>query len=248
MGGEGEPAPLRTLVAMLAAAFARLDGLRVRRTLSDRSRSVLDRRLTYLPPQRLRSLERLVRTIDEERIDGAVVECGVALGGSAIVLAALSGRQFDGYDVFGEMPAPGPNDPPSVHARFAEVREGRSAGLGGDVYYGYRDDLLAFVSAEFAHAGVPVDGERVRLHVGLFDDTLHPDGPVALAHIDCDRYDPVALCLPRLWSALTPGGFIAIDDYTGRGGCRAAVDEFLAAHPDASLVTTRPHGILRKAR
>lgn len=213
--------------------------------LSRTSRDVLERRLTYLPPQKLRSLERLVAGIEADRIDGTVVECGVALGGSAIVLAKLSGRPFDGYDVFGAMPEPGAKDPGSVHDRYREVASGRAKGIGGDRYYGYVPDLLAAVERAFDEAGVPVGGQ-VRLHEGRFDQTLHPTGPVALAHIDCDRHDPVALCLHRLWPVMGPGGSIVLDDYTGEGGCRAAADAFLASHPDAALVATRPHGIIRK--
>lgn len=227
--------------AFLARGYRFAVGLR----LSEVSKFVSRERLTYLPPQKLRSLERLIAAIDADRIDGGVIECGVALGGSAIVLAKLSGRRFDGYDVFGMMPAPSPRDPVTVHARYAQVTGGQAQGIGGDVYYGYRGDLLLAVERAFTAAGIPV-GEEVSLHVGPFAATLHPDWPIALAHIDCDRHDPVAECLPRIWAVLSSGGYVILDDYTGAGGCRQAADDFLAAHPDAELIRTRPHGIIQK--
>ncbi|MDO9352899.1 MAG: TylF/MycF/NovP-related O-methyltransferase [Solirubrobacteraceae bacterium] len=214
--------------------------------LSEVSRQVRRERLTYLPPQKLRSLERLVAALERDGVDGSFIECGVALGGSAIVLAKLGDRPFAGYDVFGMMPAPGPDDPPSIHARYAEVTSGRAAGIGGDDYYGYRDDLVHAVEQAFASAGLCVDGTRIALHAGLFEHTLRPERPVALAHIDCDRHDPVALCLERIWPVLSPGGVIVLDDYTGAGACGTATDTFLDTHSDATLTATRPHGIIRK--
>ncbi len=86
---------------------------------------------------------------------------------------------------------------------------------------------------------------RVSLHKGLFEDTLHPAGPVAFAHIDCDWYEPVKLCLERLHPRLEPGALVAIDDYHDYAGARKATDEFLAEHP-MTVVTDRAHLILRR--
>ena len=87
--------------------------------------------------------------------------------------------------------------------------------------------LREHVARTFAAFEMPV-GDRVRLHEGLFEDTLHPDAPVALAHVDSDWHDPVATCLERIAPQLTPGGFIVLDDYDDYGGCRDATDAFLA--------------------
>jgi asparagine synthase (glutamine-hydrolysing) len=145
--------------------------LRDERNLSDIARRVRSRKLTYLSPSRLRTLETLARQVP----DGDFLECGVALGGSAILLAhhAGVGRRFHGYDVFGMIPPPGDNDPPEAHERYRTIASGESSGLGGERYYGYRDDLYEEVAAAFSEFGVPVDGDRVQLHRGLFEDTLH---------------------------------------------------------------------------
>ena len=34
-----------------------------------------------------------------------------------------------GFDLFGQIPPPGPNDPPEAHERHAAIREGRSEAL-----------------------------------------------------------------------------------------------------------------------
>ena len=78
-------------------------------------------------------------------------------------------------------------------------------------------------------------------------DTLAVDGPVALAHVDVDWYEPVMTCLERIAPRLVVGGHLVLDDYHDWGGCRKATDAFLARVPgqfardDAagSLVLTR---------
>ena len=67
----------------------------------------------------------------------------------------------------------------------------------------------------------------MQLKRGLFEDTLHPTGPVALAHVDSDWYEPVRLCLSRIAPHVPQGGLIVLDDYHDYGGCRQAAAEFL---------------------
>jgi O-methyltransferase len=185
-------------------------------------------------------LERLAREVNNQDVPGDFVECGVALGGSAIVLAESRGRSrvLQCYDVFGMIPPPTAADPPEVHSRYATIASGRSRGIGDDEYYGYRDDLHAFVTDVLAEFGHPV-GPRTILHKGLFEDTLHPATPVALAHIDSDWHDAVATCLARISPLLSPGGYMVLDDYEDYGGCKKAVDEFLAEAPQFDLVRFR---------
>jgi len=92
-----------------------------------------------------------------------------------------------------------------------------------------------------------VDGERISLHKGHFEDTLTPGGPVALAHIDCDWHDPVSLCLERLYPQLSPGGYLILDDYNDYQGCRTAADAFLAGHDDLEVVSSTSNLVLRRS-
>jgi O-methyltransferase len=209
----------------------RVANLRAQRALSPTAKAVRARRLTYLTPRRLLDLQSCVERVNAAGVPGDVLECGVALGGSAVLLATLKGerRTFHGYDVFGLIPPPGPNDPPEAHERHAEITSGASKGLGGDVYYGYQDDLLEKVAAAFAAFGLEVtsDGD-VQLHRGLFEDTLVVDGPVAFAHVDSDWFDPVDTCLRRIGPHLQTGGFVVLDDYDDYGGAREAADAYVA--------------------
>lgn len=233
---------------MLAQIGTRLaDGYR-RRLLSATAQRVRDQRLTYLTPSKLLTLERCLHRIEAENVDGDCVEFGVALGGSAILIAALmgAGRAFVGFDLFGTIPPPSERDAPDSHARYAVISSGSSQGIGGDRYYGYEDNLYEKVRSHFARFGLPVNGRSIRLVKGLFEETVSfpPEQKLAFAHIDCDWHDPVALCLERTYERLTPGGIILLDDYNDYGGCRTATQEFLAAHPDMQLLDEAHNAVL----
>jgi asparagine synthase (glutamine-hydrolysing) len=197
--------------------------------------------LTYLSVQALDDLRVAVRRLEERRLPGLIVEAGVALGGSAIVLAEFKSeaRPLHLYDVFGMIPPPSADDGPDAHARYAEIAGGRSSGIGDNRYYGYEDGLLEKVQQNLAEFGVDLEKSRVRLFPGLFEDTLTIDQPVALAHIDCDWYQSVMVCLERITPQLVPGGSLVIDDYRDWSGCKRAVDEYFAARRDEFTFTMR---------
>jgi SAM-dependent methyltransferase len=211
----------------------------VRRLFSDRPvppvvRAVQDGGLTYLDDDALCDLYEAVRAIEARGAPGALIEAGCALGGSAIVLCAAKApaRPLRVYDVFGMIPPPGDEDEADVHARYEEIRAGRSKGLAGGRYYGYEEDLLDTVKANFRHHGFEPEQHAVTFVEGLFQDTLHPGGPVALAHVDGDWYESVMTCLERIAPVLVPGGVLVIDDYHRWSGCRKAVDAYFADKRD----------------
>jgi asparagine synthase (glutamine-hydrolysing) len=207
--------------------------------LSRRAREVRQQNLTYLSLAKLATLERLLDRVRRRRVPGDLIECGVALGGSAILIAGrLDGaRAFHGYDVFGMIPPPGESDGADAHDRYAVIASGGSGGIGGERYYGYRDNLYAEVTERFARFGMPVDQRRIALHKGLFEDTVRFDkgACVAFAHIDCDWYDPVRLCLERIALHMPAGGVFVLDDFNDYGGCRRAATEFLGRRPEFAL-------------
>ena len=235
------------------AALSRMPRRLIRRVnrlrLPAVAREVKRRHLTYLSDAKFLSLRHAIREI-ARNVPGDFVEYGIALGGSAVYLASETAgrRRFRGYDVFGMIPAPGEHDDGPSKERYEVIRSGRSKGIGGDPYYGYEQNLYSRVCATFESFGYPVDGVKVVLHRGLFEQTVRfaPGDQVALAHIDCDWYDPVRLCLERTADVLHRGGFLILDDYNDYGGCRKAVDEFLVADPRFELVRTSPHAVLRR--
>lgn len=190
--------------------------------------AVREEALTYLREADLRLLAELVVEADRAGREGLVIECGTALGGSAIVMAAAkaAGRPMRVYDVFGMIPPPTKEDGRDVHDRYEAIARGESKGLGGGEYYGYREDLLSEVTESFDRHGVPLRAHHVELVRGLFEDTLHVDEPVALAHLDGDWYASTKVCLERIAPHVVPGGRIVLDDYYHWSGARTAADEY----------------------
>lgn len=225
----------------MVALFKRVSRLMDEAQLSSAARAIRQERLTYLTPRKLRRLEAALDRVLRQNVAGDVAEFGMALGGSGILLASgatRAGRRFHGFDVFGMIPPPtSDRDDEKSKARYQKIASGQSNGLGDDVYYGYRENLYDDVCRSFAKYGLAVDGKNVLLHRGLFEETWSSAGidRIAFAHIDCDWFDPVRFCLENVSPRLSPGGVMVIDDYHDYGGCRAAADEFLAAHADFRL-------------
>lgn len=214
------------------------------------SRRVKRRKLTYLAYPRIHTLERCIRRVERTNVPGSFLETGVALGGSAIIIASLMSpsRIFRGYDLFEMIPPPSDIDGAEAMARFDVIKSGASRGIGGNDYYGYVDNLYDRVVQSFEKFGLAVDGQRISLHRGRFDDTLviPPGERIALAHIDCDWYESVCLCLTRIYAALSESGYVIVDDYHDYAGCAKAVHEFLARHDDMRVVGARSNLTLQR--
>lgn len=194
--------------------------------------------LSYLPVHNLQMLARQVVAADVAGREGLIIEAGTALGGSAIAMAAAKdpARPMKVYDVFGMIPEPSEKDGEDIHARYEKIKAGESKGVGGETYYGYRDDLYGEVTASFARHGVEVGAHSVDLVQGLFQDTIDlGEEPVAFAHLDGDWYDSTMVCLERIAPLVVPGGRIILDDYYHWSGCRQAADEYFADRKDFRL-------------
>lgn len=191
-------------------------------------RRVWKQKLTYLPRPVLRDLAEAVAQIEESGLQGHLVECGTALGGSAIVMAAAKAddRPMRVFDMFGTIPPPSEKDGEKVRERYESIAKGESKGIRGEVYYGYREDLLEEVRRSFRKFGLAPRKHAIELVKGDFRDTLQIDHPVALAHLDGDWYESTLVCLERVVPHLVVGGRIVLDDYHFWEGCQRAVDEY----------------------
>jgi hypothetical protein len=184
----------------------------------------LERRLTKLVipdtlvgPERVHNLYLLAKRIEEEKIPGDVIECGVCNGGTAALLARFATRsQLDRItwllDSFQGMPVTTPEDGDAAKAHI-----GKEVGDIGRV--------------KRALGRVGADMSRVRIVPGWFQDTFPSvtASRIALLNIDADWYESVKLCLETFYDRVVIGGFISFDDYGHWPGCRQAVDEFFQA-------------------
>ena len=160
--------------------------------------------------------------------DGIFIEAGCALGGSSIVIAAARSpsKKLYIYDVFGMIPPPSNADGADVHERYSVIKSGNSPGIAGNKYYGYIENLIDEVKSNFKSCKVSLS--NVEFVKGLYQDTMKIDEPVAFAHIDCDWYESVMVCLNQIIPNLVIGGRVVVDDYFAWSGCKAAVDEFFS--------------------
>jgi len=168
----------------------------------------------------------LAMTVVDKQLPGALVECGVAQGGCAALLArvaAAEGRHrhcwfFDSYEGL-----PDPTDDDYAAGRTgSHVRPlPRGACLGS---YEQVNELLF---GEFH-----LSREDVTLVKGWFQDTLPQTrlkiGPIALLRLDGDWYESTKCCLDNLYEQVVEGGHVVIDDYYTCHGARKATDEFRA--------------------
>ena len=185
--------------------------------------------LSYCGKPKLENIAEAVLAVRHQGVRGDFLEAGVALGGSAILLGKIKPKyaRLALYDVFKMIPAPGENDGEDAHKRYEEIRSGQSAGLGGKIYYGYVDNLLDVVKNNLRDAGLDLNLSQIECIQGLFEDTLYPLAPIAFAHVDCDWFDSVKVCIERITPCLSQGGIIIFDDYSSYSGCRRAVDNWL---------------------
>jgi hypothetical protein len=68
---------------------------------------------------------------------------------------------------------------------------------------------------------------------GWFDQTLPKStiyDPIAVLRLDGDWYDSTLTCLENLFSRVSTGGLVIIDDYYTWDGCARAVHDFLSRH------------------
>jgi MFS family permease len=218
-------------------------------TIDDPVHFVRERAITLsMRPGKIEAVQRIAREVEESGVPGIFVETGVALGGSAIVLAKAKspGRELRLYDVYELIPAPGENDDQKSHDDYSKLLAKEADRPAVANYLAHTEDMLEQVKINFRQAGIDVERENVHFIRGLFDETLVIDEPVALAHVDCDWHDPVSLCIERLREHISPGGVVVFDDYSTYEGAKRAVDSWLAEddrfetiHHERSLAVRR---------
>jgi len=191
---------------------------------------VKSQRISYKSFEQLAELYDIIKSLELKSIDGEFIEAGCALGGSAVVISAAKqqARPFHLYDTFEMIPPPSEKDGEDVHERYETITQGKATGISGDTYYGYQDNLLGEVTQTFTDFQMPAADHNITMHKGLFEDTLSVDQPVAMAHLDCDWYESVLVCLQQIVPNLTLGGLLIIDDYNDWSGCKQAIDEYFA--------------------
>ena len=175
------------------------------------------------------------KQVCEDNIPGDFIECGVAGGGSTVLLATVIKnyskvpRRIIACDTFEGMPVP------DVGGR--DTIESGKGGTAADSNWGTGTCAGSLVAVRNLADHFAVD---VTFVPGVFQDTLPTlisqgtkdggVGKVAMAHLDCDWYESTASCLHNVFPILSKGAIMQIDDYNYWDGCQQAVKEHFAAN------------------
>ena len=165
-------------------------------------------------------------------VDGDVVECGVAGGGTFSMLALLvrsegRSRHLWGFDSWQGLPEP-------TEADLASAGSVAEAGI----FAGKRADMVLDRLRRYGFSEGEIKS-AVSLAEGPFSETLpgYHGRDIALLHLDADLYQSYVDCLQNLWPKVVVGGIVAFDEYQAPEewpGARWAVDEFLGQLPEGS--------------
>ncbi|QDS99802.1 TylF/MycF/NovP-related O-methyltransferase [Adhaeretor mobilis] len=162
----------------------------------------------------------------KNNIPGAFVECGVARGGCAALIATVAASDSQArncwfFDSYEGLPDPTVED----------IADGATGDHIRPLPKGSCLGTIEQVS-ELLFDQFKLSRENITLVKGWFDQTLpvtgEKIGAIALLRVDGDWYESTKCCLEELFDQVTPGGHVIIDDYYSCHGARKATDEFLA--------------------
>jgi len=170
-----------------------------------------------------------VLRVEKEKIVGAIVECGVARGGSSAMMA-LASEYYNGkrhywlFDTFEGLPAP------SIKDNYVEPDYESDDKHAGRVSEGYCLGTIEEVKT-LLFSTLKLPSEKFTLVKGLFQDTLSSQkdkiGDIAILRLDGDWYDSTMCCLENFWDNVVPGGTVIMDDYVSVPSCKEATHDFL---------------------
>ena len=194
---------------------------------------------TMTSPERLFALIQAVRYVASSGVPGDIVECGVWRGGSMMAAARTliecgdQTRTLYLFDTFDGMSAPTEKDV-AIGGESADrllANEKKSDPLSAWCLAPMEDVVSGMTTTQY----LP---ERIRYVKGKVEDTIPEHAPekIAILRLDTDWYESTRHELDHLYSRLSPGGVLIIDDYGHWAGCRQAVDEYFGKQKNAPLL------------
>jgi hypothetical protein len=190
------------------------------------------REFTGTSPERAFHLMRSVKYIVDNSIEGDFIECGVAKGGSAMLMASIlfelgeTNREIYLYDLFGARPHFMDLDREiesgvTVSEYYRAVDSGKKSAISNWTFYSKA------VVVENLNK-IPYPREKIHLIEGdvLRTLPLSTHSSIALLRLDTDFYESTKIELSLLYPKLSIGGVLILDDYGHWEGAKTAVDEY----------------------
>lgn len=202
---------------------------------SDANKEICDavKPYTMTTPERVNALIDAVRYIVANKINGALVECGVWKGGSTMAMMLTLEKLMDEsrdlylYDTFSGMNAPSDADVSiggeKAHEKFYKTQISVDASS-------WCLSSLDEVKENVFSTGYPKD--KIHFIEGKVENTIPLNMPrkIALLRLDTDWYESTKHELIHLFPLLQPNGVLIIDDYGHWEGARKAVDEYISGN------------------
>ncbi len=179
--------------------------------------------ITMIGLNRLNNIENCIHTINNDSIEGDLIEAGVWRGGATILMRAvlkelkILNRKVWVADSFRGLPKP--------NVKKYKADKGNSLNKLRILNVGIEEVKKNFKRYDL------LDDQVVFLE-GWFKDTL-PSANIkklALIRLDADMYESTYQALCNLYPKLSIGGFLIIDDYNAFQNCKMAVDDFRKEH------------------
>jgi len=177
---------------------------------------------TMIGIKRLNNLQFCIEQVVADDIPGDFIETGVWRGGSVIFMRGMlkalgvADRRVWVADSFEGLPKPNtdkyPADTGDTHHIYDFLRVSLESVQQNFAAYGLLDDQVQFLK-------------------GWFKDTL-PQAPIerlAILRLDGDMYESTMDGLNNLYSKLSPGGYVIVDDYCIHN-CEKAITDFRNLH------------------
>lgn len=179
----------------------------------------------------------------ENKIEGAIVECGVAAGGNfaSMILGALSAggndREFYGLDSFEGIQLAGKKD--TIQAGIGAITHDvnvpdsellKSSGITVHP----KENVINNLQNWGLYHGLKINLVEGWVQNSITDELISKIGKISILRLDMDIYDPTIFTLRKLYPIISDGGIIIIDDWA-LDGVKIACEEFfdeIGYHPE----------------
>ena len=188
---------------------------------------------TMTSAERIFGLIEAVKYAEKNKIDGAIVECGVWRGGSMMAVAETlinyksTNRELYLYDTYEGMSEPTEFDKTFSGDAAAELLKANDD-KNKNLVWAY--SALETVEQNMRSTNYPE--KKIHYIKGKVEDTIPASIPdkIAILRLDTDWYESTKHELNYLFPLLQKGGVLILDDYGHWAGAKKAVDEYFAAN------------------
>jgi O-methyltransferase len=181
--------------------------------------------------ERLVSLYRSIIYLEENGIEGSIVECGVWKGGCMMLVARAllkmgnRNRHLYLFDTYEGMSEPTDNDSTFEMVKANDLLNSEKNKFDGNNIWCYS----SITEVQMNMLSTRYDEDKISLVKGKVETTLPHEGmdKIALLRLDTDWYESTKHEMETLYDKLVIGGVLIIDDYGHWNGARKAIDDFI---------------------